>query len=477
MSLKEKKLIETNKYQLDISIDKATFDDAVTKVFKKQSKRISIPGFRRGKAPRSIVEKMYGAGIFYEDAINDLLPAAYEEAAEASGLDIVGRPEFDIDTIDENGVTIHATVFVKPEVKIDGYKGIKATKPEVTVADSEVEAELERVRERNARITDVEDRAAKDGDIVNIDFDGYVDGKQFDGGKAEGHELTLGSHSFIDGFEDQIVGHSVGDDFDVNVTFPTDYHATELAGKPAVFKCKLNGIKVKELPALDDEFATMASDFDTIDEYKADIKARIIDRKEHSAEHEVEDQLVDALVDLLDADIPDCMFTEETENCLRDMDNNLRMQGLDLKTYLQYTGATLDKAREELRPRAVKQVKTRLALEKIASLEGIEATAEEIEAEINSMAEAYKVDVEEVRRLVPEDGLKADITVKKALDLVKESAVVTTEGKKPSAKKTPAKKAASKADNEDEKAAEKKPAAKKTATKKAAPKASETEEK
>lgn len=480
MSLKEKKLIETNKYELLINIDRPAFDAAVNEVFKKQSKNITIPGFRRGKAPRAIIEKMYGSGVFYEDAVNDLLPDAYEKAAAESELEIVSRPEIDIDTIDENGVTVKAVVYVKPEVKIDGYKGLAATKKAVTVEDSEIDAEIDRVRERNARIEDVEDRPAADGDIANIDFEGFVDGVAFEGGKAEGHELTLGSGSFIPGFEEQIVGKNIGEEFDVNVTFPEDYHAEELKGKASVFKVKLNALKKKELPAVDDELATMVSEFNTLDEYKADIKAKITDRKEKAADNEVEEQLVDALIDLMDAEIPECMYDEEAENCLRDMDNNLRMQGLDLKTYFQYTGMDLDSARAEMRPRAIKQVKTRLALEAVAKLENIEATDEELEEEIKRMAEAYKVDIEEVRKLIPADGVKEDIKVKKAVDFIKAEAKITAEGKKaPAKRKAPAKKDESKAADADgkkdseEKAPAKKAPAKRTTTAKTAAKSDE----
>ncbi len=474
MSLKEKKLLETNKYQLSISVDKATFDAAVNKVYKKQAKNITIPGFRRGKAPRAIIEKMYGKGVFYEDAVNEVLPDAYEEAVKESELDTVGRPEFDIDTIDDDGVVINAVVYVKPEVKIDGYKGLKAEKAPVKVEDSEVDAEIDRVRERNARITDIEDRPAADGDIANIDYEGFVDGVAFEGGKAEGHGLTLGSGQFIPGFEEQIVGKNIGDEFDVNVTFPEDYHAEELKGKEAVFKVKLNSLKEKELPEADDELATMASEFDTIAEYKADIKAKITERKEKSADAEVEGQLIDELVELVDADIPECMYDEECENLVRDMDNNLRMQGLDLNTYLKYTGMELDNVRTEMRPRAVKQVKTRLALEAIASLENIEVTDDEVAEEYGKISKAYGVDLEEVKKLVAEDGIKEDVKVRKAIDLVKDAAVITEKASEED--KEGEKKAAKASKPAAKKPAAKKPAAKKPATAKKAP-AAEKEDK
>lgn len=476
MSLKDKKLIETNKYELSISVDKATFDDAVTKVYKKQAKRITIPGFRRGKAPRAIIEKMYGKAVFYEDAVNELIPDAYEEAAKESGLDIVGRPEFDAESIDDDGVTITAKVYVKPEVKIDGYKGIEVTKEEVKVEDSEVDAEIERVRERNARISDVEDRPAQNSDIVNIDFDGYCDGVPFDGGKAEGHELTLGSKSFIEGFEDQIVGKNIGEEFDVNVTFPEDYHAKELAGKPAVFKVKLNSIKVKELPAADDELATMASEFDTLAEYKADIKAKITERKEAAADREVENKLIEALVDKIDADIPECMFDEEVDNLVRDMDSNLRMQGLDLQTYLKYTGMNIDAVKAEMRPRAISQVKTRLALEKIAEIEKFEADDDAVNEEYEKIAKAYGMEVDEVKKVLPTDGVAADVKVRKAVDFIKSEAKISvaakatkTAAKKPAAKKAPAKKTTEKKEAETDAPAP----AKKTTTRKSTVKKTE----
>lgn len=480
MSFKEKKLLETNKYQLSIQIEKPAFDEAIAKVFKKKSKNIQIPGFRRGKAPRAIVEKMYGAGIFYEDAVNELLPAAYEEAEKELDFEVVGRPSFDIETIDENGVVILATVFSKPEVKVSEYKGLTAVKAPFTVEDGEIDAEIDRARERNARISDITDRACENGDIANIDFDGYVDGKAFDGGKSEKFDLTIGSGQFIPGFEEQIIGKNIGEEFDVNVTFPADYNAEELAGKEAVFKCKLNGLKVKELPEADDELATLASEFDTLAEYKADIKAKITDRKDKSAENEVANQLMEKLVENLEADIPECMFDEETEACLRDMDSNLQMQGLNLKTYLQYTGMELDGLRADLRPRAINQVKSRLALEKVAELEKIEATDEEAEAEMQKIADSYRVELEEVKKIVAADDLKKDIKVRKAVEFVRANAVITDEApaeenkpaKKPAAKKTTAKKTTTKkadadAEEKAEKAPAKKTAAKKTTTKKA----------
>ena len=452
MSLKETKKIETNLHQLTIEIDGAKFSAAVDKAYRKAAKNITVPGFRRGKAPRSIVEKMYGKGVFYEDAINDLIPEVYPEAAKASGLDIVSQPEFDIESVDENGVVLLAKVYVKPEVKVEGYKGIEAEKTVEETTDAEVRIEIDRVRERNSRMIDVTDRAAQIADTANIDYEGSVDGVPFDGGKAAGHDLILGSGQFIPGFEDQIVGHNIGEEFDVNVEFPAEYHAAELAGKPAVFKVKLNALKLKELPELDDEFARDVSDFDTLAEYEADTKAKIVERKEKAADAAVTDKIVDAAVEKMVAEIPEAMYVAETENFVRDYDTRLRMQGLDLKTYFKYTGLDLDALRTQMRPQAEKQVKTRLTLEKIAELEGIVATEEEIEAEYTRLAEAYGMEAAQVKEAIEADALAEDIKVKKAVDFLKENAVITEvapEKKAPAKKKTTRKKTAKKADAEE----------------------------
>ena len=482
MSFKKAEKQETNVYVIEFQIEKADFDAANDKAFRKNAKNINIPGFRKGKAPRNIIEKMYGKGVFYEEAVNDCLPAAYEDAAKASGLEIIGQPEFDIVTIDENGVAMTAKVTTKPEVKIDGYKGIKATKDVKSATAADVKAEIEKVRERNSREIEVTDRAAKKDDIVNIDFDGSIDGKAFEGGKAEGHNLKIGSGAFIPGFEDQIIGHAIGDEFDVTVTFPEDYHATELAGKPAVFKVKVNGIKITELPALDDEFAKDVSEFDTFDEYKADVKAKINERNEKAADAQVDEQLTDAVIDLLEAEIPEVMYTAETENFVRDYDNRLRMQGLDLNTYFKYTGQTLDMLRQQMRPQAEKQVKMRLALEAIAKLEALTASDEEIEEEIGKIAQAYNIEADQVKNSIAKEDIAADIVVKKAFDLVKANASITKASKKAAkentaaedssdAEKATVKKAATaKSTAEPKKAPAKKTAAKQTAKK-------ETEEK
>ena len=425
MTLVKTEPVEKNRHEITFSIDHDTFEKAIDKVFRKEVGKINIPGFRRGKAPRSIVEKMYGKGVFYEDAINELIPTAYPEAAKESGLDIVGSPEFDIDTIDENGVVLKAKVYVKPEVTIENYKGIPVVKRVTPVTDEDVDKELKRVQERNARILEVTDRAAQDGDIVNLDYKGTVDGVAFDGGTAEKYDLTLGSGSFIPGFEEQIVGHGVGDEFDVNVTFPADYHAKELAGKAAVFACKLNALKLKELPTLDDDFARDVSEFDTLDEYKADIRKQQETRNEKAADTDVEEQLISALNEKLVADIPEPMFVEETENFVRDYDNRLRMQGLDLNTYFKFTGQNLDQLRQQMRPDAERQVKTRLALEKIADLEGVEVSDEEVEEEYKRLADAYGMEIDRIKELVEKKGLVSDVKVKKAVDIVKAAAAVS----------------------------------------------------
>ncbi len=417
--------IDTNKQKLTFEVDRATFDAAINKVFKKQSKNISIPGFRKGKAPRAIVEKMYGKEVFYEDAINEIIPDAYTEAMKDYDKVVVSRPEFDIEKIDENGVVLTATFYTKPEAEIADYLGIPVTRTLVPVTDEEVDAEIARVQQRNSRMIEITDRAAADGDICNIDFEGFVDGAAFDGGKAEGHELKLGSGQFIPGFEEQIVGKNIGDEFDVNVTFPEEYHAEELKGKPAVFKCKLNGIKFNELPALDDDFACDVSEFNTFAEYKADVKAKIEEQHAKQADAQVDEQLITAIGEKLVCEIPEAMYENETENFVRDFDNKLRMQGLDLATYFKYTGLDLDAMRKQMRPDAERQVKTRLALEKIAALENIEASDEDIDAEFAKLAEAYGMEADKVRELVEKDAIAEDIKVRKAVELIKEKAVVT----------------------------------------------------
>ena len=435
MSLTKKELIENNKYELQFSVDKETFDAAVTKVYKRQVSKINIPGFRKGKAPKAIIEKMYGAGFFYEDAINDLIPAAYTDALKESELEVVGQPEFDVVSIDDNGLVLSAKVYVKPDVEIKDYVGIELEKKIAPVTDEEIDNEINTIRERNSREIDVNDRAAQLDDTAVIDFEGFVDGVAFEGGKGTDYALKLGSGSFIPGFEDQIVGKKVDDEFDVNVTFPEEYHAKDLAGKPAVFKVKIHALTKVELPELDDEFAKDVSEFDTFDEYKADIKAKIQKRHETEAENSVDDKIAEVLMEKLVADIPAPMFEAETENFVRDYDNRLRASGLDLATYLKYTGLTLDAIREQMRPQAERQVKVRLALEKIAALENLEASAEDIAEEYENIAKMYGIEVDQVKASIPEDAIAEDMKVKKAMEFVKEKAVIKV--KKPRKPRAP----------------------------------------
>lgn len=432
-----------SKYVLEFKIDAEAFAASVEKVARRDLKKFNIPGFRKGKAPRSVVEKMYGKGVFYEDALNDALPAAYEEAVKEAAITPVSRPEFDVVSMDEKeGVTMKAELYVKPEVVVADYLGMEAVQNKTEATDEEVNAEIDRVRQQNSRETEVTDRPAQNDDVVNIDYEGFCDGKAFEGGKAEKASLKLGSGQFIPGFEDQIVGHSIGDEFDVNVTFPEEYHAAELAGKAVVFKVKLNGINVIELPEVDDEFAKDVSEFDTIDEYKADLKAKIQSRHDANTENEVKDQLIDKLVDKLDADIPDSMFETEVENVIRDYDTRLRMQGMSLDMYFKYTGMDLDTMRQQARPQAEKQVKVRLALEKIAELEKIEVSDEDLNAEIKRIADSNHITEDQVKEIVGAEAVRNDMKVERALNLVREKAVLTEkkEEKAETAEKKPAKK-------------------------------------
>ena len=416
---------EKNQKVIEFSVDKATFDAAVDKVYKKNVAKLNIPGFRRGKAPKSMIEKMYGKGFFYEDAINEILPEAYASALEESGLDVVSHPEIDIKTIDDNGVVVTAAVYVKPEVKLGEYKGMEAARADVTVSDEAVDAEIKKALEGQARETEVTDRAAEMGDEVVFDFDGYVDGVAFAGGKSENYELKLGSGAFIPGFEEQIAGKNIGENFDVNVTFPADYHAEELAGKEAVFKCLIHAIKVRELPELDDEFVKDVSEFDTVAEYRADVAAKLQAEADKAEDANVDAQLMDKLVEMMEADIPEVMFTNEVENMMRDYETRLRYQGLDMEMFMKYTGQTADDLKAQFRPQAEKQVKTRLALEAVAKAEAFEATAEEIDAEYTKIAEAYNVKVEDVRAQIDDAAIAADLVVGKAAQLIRDTAVVS----------------------------------------------------
>ena len=439
MKLLKHEVGEKSTVKIEFSVDKEVFDKAVEKVYRRQVKKINVPGFRAGKAPRAIIEKMYGSGVFYEDAINDLIPENYTEAVKEAGLEPVGQPDIDIVSIDENGLVLSAVVPVKPECKLEGYKGLEIVKAVDPVTDEEVENEIKTVRERNSREIEIEDDTpAAMGDVAKIDFDGYIDGTAFEGGKGENYSLKLGSGSFIPGFEEQVAGHKIGDEFDVNVPFPADYHAEELAGKEACFKCKINAITKVELPELDDDFAKDVSEFDTLDEYKADVKAKIEKRHENAAEAEFEEKIIDALIEKLEGEIPEAMFEAETENFVRDYDNRLRQSGLDLKTYFQYTGLDLDKLREQMRPQAEKQVKARLALETIAKAEAVEVSEDELNAEYELIATTYQIDKEQVSKMVDESMVKADVSVRKAMQVVKDNVKAPKKASKPRKKKVEA---------------------------------------
>ena len=422
MSLIKKELTEKNGYTIEFSVDKEIYKNAEIAAYKKNVKSINVPGFRRGKAPMHIIKTMYGKDVFFEDAINECIPEAFEAAVKEAELEIVGSPKFDLVSM-EGDIVLKATGFVKPTATVEGYKGIEAPKKVKRVLKADIEAELAKVLDRNARFVTESENAVVDGDTVTIDFEGFVDGVAFEGGKGTDHELKLGSGSFIPGFEAQIVGHKLGEEFTVNVTFPADYHAKELAGKAAEFKCTLKS--VKQLPVADDEFAKDVSEFDTLDEYKADLKAKISERNKAAAEAEFESALSEALMEKLVCEIPEPMFEAETENYLRDYDTRLRQSGLDLKTYMQYTGMTLDTIRAQLRPQAEKQVKLRLALESIAKAEALAVTEKETEAEYERIAGTYGVALDEVKKMIASEDINADLLVAKAMKFVKDNAVIT----------------------------------------------------
>ena len=464
MSLKETKKVATNRYELEILVDGERFREAIKAAYKQNAKKINVPGFRKGKAPLSYVETYYGSEIFFEDALNLIYSDVVEEAINESGLKVINdKMDFDMVSISkEDGVDFKVTLTTYPEIELGEYKGLKAEKVIAKVEDSEVDAQINSMADRNARMIAVEDRAAQLGDTAVIDFEGFCDGKAFDGGKAEGHNLELGSGQFIPGFEDQIVGHNIGEEFDVNVTFPEEYGAKELAGKEAVFKIKLHELKVRELPEIDDEFAKDVSEFDTLDELKADLKAKALDRKTKAAEEEVENDLVQQIVDSIKGEIPEAMYENQLNQSVEQFAYRLQSQGLDLQTYLKYTNASIEDFKASFRPQAESQVKFRLALEKIVELEKIEATEEEIAEQIEKMAKDYGMEAEQIKAAVPSEEIAKDLAVGKAIDFIKENAVITeveakTEkapAKKPAAKKTAAKKTTAKKAEEKKEDAE-----------------------
>ena len=389
---------------------------------------MTIPGFRKGKAPRAFVEKIYGTGVFYETAVNSVYPDALDDAIKASGYEYVeDKIDFDVTSVGEDGLKFTAVITVKPEVTLDEYKGLKATKKIAPVTDEDVEKELTMLQERNSRMVAVDDRAAEMGDTVTFDFEGFVDGKPFDGGKAENHALLLGSGQFIPGFEDQLVGKKNDEECDVNVTFPEDYHAKELAGKPAVFKCKIHEIQKKELPELNDDFAKDVSDFDTLDELKADSKKKLEETRAKAADDAVTDQLVDGLLGILHADIPAAMYENAINDAVRDFEYRLQSQGLNMEMYMKYTGADEKTFRENFREQAEKQVKMRLILEQIAKQENITPTEEDLDKEYARYAEAYQMEADKVKQFIPATELSKDLAVQQAMDLVKNTAVITEE--------------------------------------------------
>ena len=461
-----------NEVTLEFTVANAEFKSAEQKAYKKMVKRINVPGFRKGKAPKFMIDRMYGAEIFYEEAINILFPDAYDEAVKETGIEPVDRPEVDIKEIGEDkDLVLTAKVTVKPEVEIENYKGIELPKIEYTVSDDDVNKEIEKMQQQNSRLETVEDRAAEMGDIAVIDYEGFCDGVAFEGGKGENYELELGSNTFIPGFEEQIVEKNTGDEFDVNVTFPEEYHAENLKGKPAVFKVKLNSIKKKILPELDDEFAKDVSEFDTLDELKADTKKKLEANAENRTKAEKEAAVSEWLCENMKATIPEVMVESEIDNLMRDFEMRLSYQGISLDTYMSYLGSDAKTMRASFKEQAEKKVKTTLALEKICALEKIEASDEDVDKEAEKLAEAYKMEAKDIKERLG-DGLKTDIAIGKTIEFLIENSVEKKAAKKTAAKKTTAKKETAEGEEKTKKTAAKKTTApKKTTTAKTAAKA------
>jgi trigger factor len=425
MSLKATNNVETNKYELEIEISAEDFEAAIEKAYLKARKNIAMPGFRKGKAPRKLIEKEYGEQVFFEDAVNLLYAPVVNGAVEESGLELVTRPEVEVTEISkENGVKLKATCITKPEVEVKDYKGIEVEKVVNPVTDEDINKQLDALREKNVTVETVDDRAAENGDDVVIDFEGFKDDVAFEGGKAEDFTLSLGTGQFIPGFEDQIVGHNAGEEFDINVTFPEEYQVKELAGAPAVFKIKLKSISKKVMPELDDDMVKDSTEFDTVDEYKADVKKKLEEANEKHADSEVEAKIFDKVIENMTAEIPQVMFDNRVNEMISELEQRLAPQGISLDLYMQYTGQTMDTVKKAYAEQAEKQVKLRLALEKIAKLENIEVTEDELKAEFDKLAEAYKLDVDQIKQFIHDDDLKKDIAVGKAVDLIKDAAVI-----------------------------------------------------
>ena len=425
MSLQVEKL-EKNMAKLTIEASAEDFEKAIQKVYLKARGRINIPGFRKGKAPRKLIEKMYGTGVFYEDAANDLIPTAYAEALKDCDLEIVSRPEINVTQIESGKPFIFtAEVAVKPEVTLGEYKGVEVEKSDVEVTDEDINKEVDKEREHNSRTIDVDDRAVESGDIIKLDFDGSVDGVPFAGGKAENYTLTIGSGSFIPGFEDQLIGTKIGEDKDVTVTFPEDYHEKSLAGKEAVFKCKVNAITVKELPDADDEFASEVSEFETLAEYKEDIKKKLTEKKEKEARAKKEAQAVEKAVENATMEIPDAMIDTQVQSMMEDFARRMQSQGLSLEQYFQFTGMDAKKMHDQMKPEALKRIQNSLVLEAVAKAENIEISDEKVDEEIAKMAEAYKMEVEKLKGIIGDserDQMKKDLAVQAAADLIADAA-------------------------------------------------------
>lgn len=425
MSLVNTNKTAANTYELEIEISAEKFEEAVQKAFLKSKNKINVPGFRKGKAPRKIIEKEYGEAVFYEDAVNLLYPEEVDAAVNEANLDLVAQPEVEVtDVSKENGVKIKVVCTTKPEVNISGYLGIEAEKVVNAVTDEDVDKEVDRIREKNVRIINVDDRAAQMGDDVVIDFEGFKDGVAFDGGKAEKFELSLGSGQFIPGFEEKVAGHNIGEEFDIDVTFPEDYASEELKGAAVIFKIKLHEIKAKELPELDDEFVKDTSEFDTVDAFKADVKAKLEKAAEDKADMEFEQKVFDAVIEKMEAEVPEVMYENRAREMAQEMSGRLSSQGISFEMYCQFTGQTPESVIETFKKQAEPQVKLRLALEKIVELEKIEATDEEADVEIQKIADAYKMEVEQVKQYIAVEDVKKDVCVGKAVDMIKNAAKV-----------------------------------------------------